>query len=484
MFGNAGAWDLVVIGGGTAGIVASRTAASLGARVLLVERARTGGDCLWTGCVPSKALLAAAHRAADARGAHTVGVQVAGVSVDFAGVMRHVRAAIAAIAPEDSPATLEAAGVRVLSGTARFTGPGRLDVDGRAVRFRRALLATGAAPVVPPVPGLREARPLTSDSVWDLEVLPARLVVLGGGSIGCELAQAFARLGSQVTLVEALPRILTAEDPDASSLVHAALRRDGVQVLAGHRLTAVRGGPPGTGQAVVERDGEETALGYDQLLVSVGRAPASGGMGLDAIGVTVDDQGHVEVDSMLRTGNPRVWAAGDVTPLPAYTHTAGVHGSIAAGNAVLGLRRRVDLTAVPRVTYTDPEVAAVGAPTWAGDDRPAPRTTTRSHDRVDRAVADGRTEGFARLTLGRRSRILGATVVGSRAGETLAELTLAVRLKLGTADLAGTIHPYPTYGDGPWHAAIGETTARLRSRRVRWVTRALTRVRGAAAGLR
>ena len=474
-------WDVVVLGGGTGGIVASRTAASLGARVLLIERARTGGDCLWTGCVPSKALLSAARHAADVRRAHGLGVYAPDPTVDFAAVMAHVKGAIAAIEPEDSPTTLQGAGVHVMAGEARFTGPGRLEVDGHAVSFRRAIIATGSRPAVPPIQGLREARPLTSDTVWDLDALPGRLVVLGGGAIGCELGQAFARLGAEVTIVEAAARILAGEDPEAAGIVHSSLVRDGVRILTGHSAVRVKGEPDGPGVLVASRgegaDAEEVECDYDRLLVSVGRTPGSAGLGLDEAGVTLDGRGFVEVDDTLRTSNPRIWAAGDVTPVSGFTHTAGVHGATAATNATLGLRRRVDLTAVPRVTYTDPEVAAVGVPTWAEDGEPAPRTVTRQHLRVDRAVVEGRTEGFTRLALGRRSRLVGATVVGPRAGETLAELTLAVRRGLTTGDIAGTTHPYPTYGDGPWNAAIADVKGRLSNPLLRAGTWAIARTR-------
>ncbi len=475
-------WDLVVIGGGTAGIVAAKTAARLGARVALVERDRTGGDCLWTGCVPSKALLAAAAVAAGARNATDLGVTVDGVNVDFGAVMKHVHGAVAAIEPVDSPAALERAGVTVLAGSARFTGPRSVEVDARPVPFRRALIATGSSPAVPGIPGLREAGPLTSDTVWDLTELPRRLVVLGGGSIGCELGQAFARLGSDVTVVEASRRLLPNEDPDASQLVEASLRADGVTVLTGHRATRVDGSPGGSGQLLVSEDhdgdggGPGRAVAYDALLVAVGRRPGSRDLGLDLAGVAVADSGHVEVDARLRTTNERIWAAGDVTPHPQFTHVAGVHGSMAASNAVLGLRRQVDLTAVPRVTYTDPEVAAVGAPSFA-EEGPAPTVVTRSHDEVDRAVTEGRTDGFSRLVLDRRHKVVGATLVGPRAGESLAEVVLAIRKGLGTGDLSGTTHAYPTYGDGPWNAAIADTQARLDAPGVRFVTSALTRVR-------
>jgi pyruvate/2-oxoglutarate dehydrogenase complex dihydrolipoamide dehydrogenase (E3) component len=473
------AWDLLVVGGGTAGIVGAKTAARLGARVALIERGRTGGDCLWTGCVPSKALLAAAGHAAVARHGAGLGVTVSGVSVDFGAVMGHVRSAIASIEPADSPAALTEAGVQVLHGQARFTGNGTVDVDGRSIAFHHALIATGGSPAVPPVPGLVDAGPLTSDSIWQLEALPDRLVVMGGGSIGCELGQAFARLGARVTLVEALPRLMPREDPDAVALVHAALERDGVEVLVGHRAVAVNGRPGHGGEIVLESGSGQRTVDYDVLLVAVGRRPRSSDLGLDLAGVDIDARGFVLVDDRLRTSNPRVWAAGDVTPHPQFTHLAGVHASIAVTNAVLGLRRSVDPSAVPRVTFTDPEVAAVGAASWAPAGEPAPQTVTRAHADVDRAVAEGRTDGFARLVLGARGRILGATVVGPRAGESLAELTLAVHKGLTATDLAGTIHPYPTYGDGPWGAGVAVVQQRLSTPTTRRITGAMVAMRRA-----
>jgi pyruvate/2-oxoglutarate dehydrogenase complex dihydrolipoamide dehydrogenase (E3) component len=475
-------WDLLVVGGGTAGLVGARTAAALGARVAMVERDRPGGDCLWTGCVPSKALLAAAARAAEARTAGDLGVSVGDVTVDLAAVMRHVHGAVRAIEPEDSPETLEAAGVTVLQGTARLTGPRTLAVDGTPHAFRTALLATGAVPVLPPVPGLREAGPLTSETVWDLAVLPRRLAVLGGGGIGCELGQAFARLGAEVTLVEEQERVLPDEDPDASALVAAALAADGARLLTGTRVTAVAGTPGGPGELTVRGPDGERTVPYDRLLVSVGRRPDTTALDPAAAGVDLDDDGYVRVDPTLRTTNPRVWAAGDLTAVSRWTHTAGVHAATAAVNALLGLRRAIDERAVPRVTFTDPEVAAVGVPTWARDGGPAPRTVTRRADRVDRAVAEGRTAGFSRLALGPRSRVEGATVVGPRAGEALAELTLAVRTGLRTTDLAATIHPYPTHADGPWNAALDDVWARLAARPARLATRTAVRLRALLTG--
>ncbi len=463
-----------MLGGGTAGIVAAKTAANLGAEVLLVESHRTGGDCLWTGCVPSKALLAAAGAAAEARAAGRFGVDVDGVRVDFARTMEHVHGAVAHIAPVDSVEALERAGVRVLSGRGRFVGPGRLEVDGEPMSFAQAVLATGAAPAVPPIPGLDEVDVLTSDSFWDLTEAPRRLAVLGGGSIGCELGQAMARLGVEVTLVEGAGRILPAEDADASAAVHRALKADGVDVCVGRSVEEVRPDPAHrTGGSLVLEDGG--TVDFDRLLVAVGRTPRTSGLGLDAVGVELDEHGFVVVDRHLRSTNPLIWAAGDLTGHPQFTHTAGVHGSLAAGNAVLGVRRSVESSAVPRVTYTQPEVAAVGAST--DQDRDGTRILTLSHEHVDRAVAEGRLDGVTKLAVDGRGRIVGATVVGPRAGETLGELAVAVSRGLRTRDLAGIMHPYPTFNDGAWNAAIADVRRQLEQPMTRRALRALARTR-------
>lgn len=455
-------WDLLVIGGGTAGIVGAKTAARFGARVLLVDHGHPGGDCLFTGCVPSKSLLAAAAAAADARDAARLGVDVASVEVDFGRVMAHVHGAIEHIAPTDSAAALERAGVRVLRGHAELCGPGTASVDGVEIVFRQALLAAGAGPARPPIPGLAEAPALTSETVWGLRELPRRLAVLGGGSIGCELSQAFARLGSDVTVVEAAPTLLAREDPDAAAVVTAALEHDGVTVRTGSgvtAVTAVRGHDPagGAGGRLTLEGGD--TIEYDVLLVAVGRSPRTDALGLESAGVQVDERGYVVVDEHLRTTNRRVWAAGDLTGHPQFTHLAGVHASTAVTNAVLGLRRAVTAGVVPRVTFTHPEVAAVGAST--GEPETGHTVRSWSNDEVDRAVAEGDTSGFTKLVTDRRGRLVGATVVGPRAGETLAELTLAVTRGLTTTALAGSTHPYPTFGDGPWNAAVADVQQRL-----------------------
>jgi len=453
-------WDLLVVGGGTAGIVSAKTAASFGARVLLVERARTGGDCLWTGCVPSKALLASASVTSRARNGARLGVDVAGVSVDFARVMEHVHSAIRTIEPVDSPTALEAAGVHVEAGELIFTGPHSASVDGRPVEFAQSIICTGSSPVVPSIPGLEEVEPLTSDSVWDLDVLPERLAVLGGGNIGCELGQAFARLGADVTIVEGAERILSREDPEAAELVVASLGRDGVTLITGAPVVEVKSVADSGVLVLVLGDGNRVE--FDRLLLSVGRRPGTQDLGLDRAGVELDERGYVRVDSRLRTTNPDIWAAGDVTGHAQFTHTAGVNGSLAASNAILGLRRRMDTTTVPRVTFTDPEVAAVGVSTETAAIDPDLHVVLRDHAHLDRAVAESDVGGFTKLVVDAKGRILGATVVGPRAGETLGELSVAVRHGMRTRDLAGTTHAYPTYNDGAWNASVDDVQARLR----------------------
>lgn len=460
-------WDLLVVGGGTAGIVGARTAAVLGARVLLVERDRTGGECLWTGCVPSKALLASASAAASARRAGRLGVHAGPVSVLFPEVMDHVRAAVRTIAPVDSAEALAGAGVRVVHASVRFTGPGSALVGPEVVAFSQALVATGSTPVLPDLAG-SGAPVLTSDTVWDLRELPERLVVLGGGGIGCELSQAFARLGSRVVLVHRGARLLAREDADAVALVARALVVDGVEVLTGRRAVAL------AASTVTLDDG--TRREADAVLAAIGRRPLTGELGLAAAGVDVDERGQVVVDECLRTSNHRVWAAGDVTARSRHTHTAGVHASAAATNAVLGTRRRVP-AATPRVTFTDPELAAVDLGPGSPAASAGRRVRTVEHTEVDRAVVEGATAGFTRLVSDRRGHLVAATVVGPRAGEVLAELSLAVSRRLRLRDLAATTHAYPTYADATWSVAVADVRAGLSAPGARAVVGALVVLR-------
>ncbi|WP_208009822.1 dihydrolipoyl dehydrogenase family protein [Nesterenkonia sphaerica] len=450
--------DLLVIGGGTAGIVGAKTAVRLGARTILVEENRTGGDCLWTGCVPSKTLLSAAAQAAADR-------EASGAEPDFDSIRRRIREAIRTIEPEDSPETLEAFGITVLQGTARFTTPGEALVNGKLIRFRQALIATGSAPSIPPVEGLQEVPFVTSETIWDLPSLPSRLLVLGGGPIACELGQAFARLGSRVTLL-VRSGLLPQEDAEAADLVHASLERDGVNVLLheeAQHVCSTRGTT-----VVTTTAGQE--IEADMILVATGRTAHTATLGLDALGVDCDERGQVLIDASMRTASRSIWAAGDVTQYPKFTHLAGVYASTAASNAVLGLRRSVGQV-VPRVTFTSPEVAAVGKTAPAG---PGQTTSTVYLKDTDRAVTEGAQEGFVRLVIGARGRILGGTIVGPRAGESLGELAVAVSQKMSTRQLAQITHPYPTYSDALWNAAIAHARSGLDSRFARTATGVLS----------
>jgi len=476
-----------VVGGGTGGLVGALIAAGLGARVVLVERERTGGDCLWTGCVPSKALLASAALAQRMRDAGGLGLPAVDPQVDLAAVMRHVQAAQAALEPQDSPERLRAAGVEVIQAQARFTGPRSLAVDGRELRFRRALVATGSHPVVPGV--VRDADPLTSDTVWDLRELPRRLLVLGGGAVGCELGQAFARLGAQVTLVESEARLLGHEEATASRLIAERLAGEGVDIRLGRRVTAVAGLPAAPGAAGGRRTADVATLDgpagreeveFDRVLVATGREPRTGDLGVDRAGIALDARAAIVADGRLRTANPAVYAAGDVVAggLP-FTHVAAHHARVATPNAVLGLRRRVDHGAVPWVTFTDPEVARVGLTAAQARERWGDRSVVVDFDyaQLDRAVAAGTGYGFARLVGDRRRRLVGATIAAPGGGEAIAELTAWLTRKAKLDAVSRTVHAYPTLAEGPARAADEHVRRRLLDARTRALVRPLLTVR-------
>lgn len=472
-------YDLVVLGAGTAGLVSAMGAAGLGARVALVEKTALGGDCLNTGCVPSKALLRAARAVAEVRRAGELGIRVPGeVVVDFAAVMERVRRVRAGIAPHDSVARFAAAGVDVFLGAGRFRGPDALEVAGETLRFRRAVVATGARPALPPIPGLASLEPLTSETVFELRELPRRLAVLGGGPIGCELAQAFARLGSRVTLVQRAPRLLEKEDPDAAAVVEAALARDGVEVLLGARVASARR-EGGEARLVLEgprgRDGGGAAreIAADRVLVAAGRVPNVAGLGLEAAGVAFDARG-VRVDDFLATTNARIYAAGDVASAFQFTHAADALARIVLRNALFpGGAARASALVIPWCTYTEPELARVGLSQEEARARGVPfRAFEHSLRDLDRAITDGETEGFARVLVEEGSdRILGATLVASRAGESISEVALALTKGLGLGAVGATVHPYPT-GSEAWKRCAD---AHARSRLTPLVRRLLAR---------
>ena len=439
------AWDLVVIGAGTAGMVAARTAVRLGARTLLVESERPGGDCLWTGCVPSKALIAAAAAAHTAQASAILGVS-GRVDIDFPAVMRHVHDSIARIAPNDSVDSLERSGVEILTGRASFTDISTLRVDDRRIAFGRAVIATGASARLPSIRGPRPHSLLTTETFWGLDRMPERLLVIGGGPVGCELAQAMARLGSRVTLVQRAPRLLPTEHERASAVVLGALETDGVRVLLGAEVIAFT---EDAAEVLLPGGGAEH-IGFERVLAATGRSPRTAGLGLALAGVETDTDGAVVTDAQLRTSHPSIWAAGDVTALPKFTHTASANGEIAAMNAVTGSALDVD-PVVARVTYTSPEVASVGV---------ISATSWFDHSDLDRAIVDGETAGFTSLAINDAGILRGATIVGPRAGETLGELALAVRLGLTTEQLARTTHAYPGYGYAVRKLALADMRSR------------------------
>ena len=443
-------YNLVVVGAGTAGLVTAIGAAGLGARVALVERDLMGGDCLNVGCVPSKALLRAARAAADVREAGAFGVQVPpGARVDFPAVMERMRRLRARISHADSARRYRDAGIDVFLGAGRFTGPDAVAVGPHTLRFRKAVIATGARAAALPIPGLAEAGALTNETVFGLTALPRRLAVIGAGPIGCELAQAFARFGAEVTLLEVAPQILIREDPDAAARVERALVRDGVRLVLGAQIRRVE--RPGAGKRLhIEAGGEARALEADEILVAVGRAPNVEGLGLETVGVAHDLRAGVAVDDRLRTTNPRIFAAGDVCSELRFTHHSDFQARIVIQNALFRGRARASALTLPWCTYTDPEIAHVGLYEHEAAARGLRvRTFVQELEDVDRAVLDGETEGFVKVHVAERGdRILGATIVARHAGEMLPELTLAMASGIGLSRIARAIHCYPTQAEG------------------------------------
>jgi pyruvate/2-oxoglutarate dehydrogenase complex dihydrolipoamide dehydrogenase (E3) component len=469
----AAQYDLVVIGGGTAGLVCAMGAAGLGARVALVERHLLGGDCLNTGCVPSKALIRSARVMGDLRRAPVLGVDVADVRVDFARVMARLRARRAAIAPHDAAARLQAAGVDVFFGQGRFLDPKTLAVGDDRLRFRRAVIATGGRPTLPAIPGLDAVPFLTSETVFDLDVLPRRLLVIGAGPVGCELAQAFARLGSVVTLFGRASQVLRREDPDAARLVQRSLARDGVRVELGvaiEQLASMAGEVRLRFTGNTDQPVSPATLAGDALLVAAGRTPNIEGLDLDAAGVALRTAG-ILVNDRLQTSNSRVYASGDVCGAHQFTHVADAMSRIVLQNALFFGRRRVSGLVIPWVTYTDPEVAHVGAThveALAGERRLS--TITIDLAEIDRAIVDDETEGFVRV-YHRRGRLHGCTIVAARAGEMIGEAAYALTHGGTLGQLSATIHPYPTQVEALRKAGDAYRRQTLTPRVRRWLMR-------------
>jgi len=466
----ANRYSLVVIGAGTAGLVAAHAAAALGARVALVERHLLGGDCLNVGCVPSKALIRTSRVYAEMRRAEQHGARApADVRVDFPAAMAHMRGIRARISRADSARRLVAAGVDLFFGQARFTGTDTLTVDGTQLRFTKALIATGARPDTPSIPGLVAAGYLTNENVFDLTELPRRLLVVGGGPLGCELAQAFCRFGAKTVIVQSWPLFLPQEERDAAQLLSDAFARDGIEVRLNTTAVGVR---VEAGQKVVDlvSDDYQSTVTVDAILVGTGRLPNVEGLELGAADIDCDATTGIRVNDFLQTSNPRVYAAGDVCLEHKFTHTADASARIVVRNALFGGRQRLSALTIPWCTYTDPEIAHVGLYVRQAHERglPVKTFTVPMHD-VDRAIADGEEAGFVKIHVRERTdRILGATIVASHAGEMINEITLAMVAGIGLGTLASVIHAYPTQADAIKKAADAYNRTRL-TPTIRWL---------------
>ena len=469
--------NLVVIGAGSAGLVSAYIAAAVKAKVTLVEKHRLGGDCLYTGCVPSKALIRSARFLSLVKRAPEFGMRSAHAEFDFSDAMARVQRVIQAIEPHDSIERYAGLGVDVVMGSARIVSPWEVEVtqaDGQVSRLttRSIVIATGARPFVPPIPGIEQVEVLTSENIWNLRQRPERLVVLGGGPIGSELAQTFARLGSRVTQVEQAPRLLMREDVDASDLVTARFRNEGIDVLLDHtakRIEVI----DGEKVLIAEHANAEVRIAFDALLVAVGRHANLTGFGLEELGVTTGRT--VEVNAYLQTNFPNIYAAGDVAGPYQFTHTASHEAWYAAVNALFDpfKKFRVDYRVIPWATFVDPEVARVGLNELEATEKKVPyEVTTYALDDLDRAIADSEAHGFVKvLTVPGKDRILGATIVGEHAGDLLAEFVLAMKHGIGLNKILGTIHTYPTMAEANKAVAGNWKRAHAPQRLLAWVER-------------
>lgn len=445
--------NVVVIGAGSAGLVSAYIAAAVRAKVTLVEKHRMGGDCLNTGCVPSKALIKSARVLSQIRNAPRYGIRSATADFDFADVMARVRRVVSAVEPHDSVARYRALGVECLQGEATITSPWTVQVNGKTLTTRSIIIAAGARPFVPPIPGIEAVEVHTSDTIWGLRELPARLAVLGGGPIGAELAQAFARFGSKVIQVEMLPRLLAREDPDISELVRSRFVAEGIEVLTGHRAKRFEGKKV----LVCEHDGAERRVEFDALLCAVGRKPNVEGYGLEELGIPLTKAHTVETNEYLQTLYPNIYACGDVAGPYQFTHTASHQAWYAAVNALFGaLRRfRADYRVIPWATFTDPEIARVGLNETDARAANVPyELTVYRMEELDRAITEEAAYGLVKvLTVPGKDRILGATIAGENAGELIVEFVAAMKHGIGLNKILGTIHVYPTLAEANKHAA-------------------------------
>lgn len=449
-------YNTIVIGGGSAGLVSAYIAAALKAKVALIEKHRMGGDCLNTGCVPSKALLRSAKMLSYARRAEEFGFNKTTVDFEFTKVMERVQGVISAIAPHDSVERYTQLGVDCIEGTARIVAPNRVEVNGKTLTARSIIVATGARPLVPPIHGLDQIDYLTSDTVWNLRERPKRLLVLGGGPIGAEMAQAFSRLGSEVTIVEMAPHLLVREDAEVITLVTDKFRAEGIRVLTSHKAKAIKSE---NGQKILtcEYDGRDVDIAFDQIIVALGRQANVTGFGLEELGVKLSPRKTVEADAFLETNISGIYVCGDVTGPYQFTHTAAHQAWYASVNALFTpfKRFKVDYRVIPWTTFTDPEVARVGLNEKEAKEKNIPyEVTAYGIDDLDRAIADSEAHGFIKvLTEPGKDKILGVTIVGTHAGDIIPEFILAMKHGLGLNKILGTIHIYPTLGEANKYAA-------------------------------
>jgi pyruvate/2-oxoglutarate dehydrogenase complex dihydrolipoamide dehydrogenase (E3) component/uncharacterized membrane protein YdjX (TVP38/TMEM64 family) len=467
--------DMVVIGAGSAGLVSAYIGTAVKAKVTLIEKQDMGGDCLNTGCVPSKALIRSAKFVAQAKHSQDYGIRSAQVDFDFADVMARVHRIIGSIAPHDSVDRYESLGVEVIKGEARITSPWSVEVGKRTLTTRSIVVAAGGRPFVPPIPGIEDIDYLTSENLWQLRTLPERLVVLGGGPIGCELAQCFARFGSRVTQVEMLPRILIREDPEVSEMIMARLGEEGVDIRVNHKASAFR--VDGDKRVLIaEHAGEEVHIEFDALLVAVGRVANTAGYGLEELGIPLTKSRTLEVDEHLQTRIPTIYACGDVIGPYQFTHMAAHQAWYASVNALFGsfLKRfRVDYSVVPWATFTDPEVARVGLNEQEAREQGVDyEVTVYGIDELDRAITDEEARGMVKvLTVPGKDRILGVTIVGEHAGDIIAEYVSAMKNKVGLNKILSTVHIYPTLAEANKYAAGEWKRAHVPETLLGWVQR-------------
>ncbi len=463
--------NLVVIGAGSAGLVSAYIAAAVKAKVTLIEKHKMGGDCLNTGCVPSKAILRSAKMLSYIKRAKEYGFKNATVEFDFAEVMDRVHRVIKQVEPHDSVERYTKLGVDCIQGEAMITSPYSVRVNGQEITTRNIIIASGGRPFVPPLPGLEDVGYYTSDTIWTLRTLPKRLVVLGGGPIGCELAQAFARLGANVTQVQRASHIMVREDADVIDVVQAQFAKEGIQLLRSHKALRIEGEK----RLICEHDGEEVVVPFDEILVAVGRAANTKGFGLEELGVALSPRGTIEVDEHLRTNIPTIYACGDVAGPYQFTHTAAHQAWYASVNALFGSFKKfkADYSVIPWTTFTDPEVARVGL-----NEQEAKRqgidyeVTQYGIDDLDRAIADQEAQGFVKvLTQPGKDKILGVTIVGHHAGDLIAEYIQAMKWGIGLNKILGTIHIYPTLAEANKYAAGEWKRAHAPVKVLEWVER-------------